>query len=445
MNALRISLVFFVSSLVFLPTLAQSVSSTSNPDSLYFHALRLQRLGDLDQARGILHALLSGHPEYHDARILYGKLLAWNRQYRSALAQIDSVLAAIPSNPEARLTKAQILAWSKRYRQAADILLVLSEENPTAPVYKIELGKVYLWGGSPRRALAQLEKAYLLSPASHEVLRWLARTHRRLRSYELCRYWYEKLLEKVPGDSEAQSEIINLTYRSDMEIQIQGSYESFSLSGLDPHVIGQVEVYASPLEDWKPFLHFSRVSKFSKNDYRYGLGTYVTLNYGLSLLVQGIISPRAAVAPSIDALGELTGSVLDGLALIGGYRYVKFDSTSVQILQPGLTWYVEDDSWFTARGYIGLTSTGPTSHSFTGTLYYRPGALTTLRVGGFFGTEAFRATTLSELSSLKTSGGFAAVKSRIAKPFALELLYQYTARNSPADSHLAIFTVSFLF
>jgi len=445
MTFFRTILLFFFNFSIVISALAQSSARSSDPDSLFFAALRLQRTGEHDDARSILQDLVKGYPQYHDARILYARMLAWNSDYRSALIQIDSVLFVQPSNLEARLTKAQILAWGRRYRQSADILLALSAENPTAAIYRTELAKVYLWGGSPRRALDQYEKAYLRNPNSPEVLRGLARTHRQLRSFELCRYWYKKLLERVPGDAEAQTEIIRQTYRSDMEIQIQGSYESFSSSGVGAHSIGQLEVYASPQEDWKPFVHFSRVSKFLKNDNRYGVGTYVTLGYSLSFLVQGIISPGAVVAPSTDLLGELSGSVIDGLELTGGYRYVKFDSTHVHVLQPGFTWYMARDGWFTAKAYIGLTSSGTPSNSYTGTVYYTPDALTTLRLGGFFGTEAFRATTLSELSSLKTSGGFGAAKMRIAKPLAVELLYQFTARNSPANSHLALLTFSFLF
>ena len=445
MTVSRISFLFIVSLSITLFAVAQPRARSQDPDSLFFESLRLQRSGDYHEARVILRGLLDRFPLYHDARLLYGRLLAWDSQYTSAMIQVDSVVFFQPSNVEARFVKAQILAWSHRYRQSADILLALLDENPKSSLYKSELAKVYLWGGSPRRALDMYELAYLQSPESSEVLRGLARTHRQLRSFELSRYWYEKLLARVPGDREAQSEIIRLTYRSNIEVQFMGSYEAFTSSSIKEHTIGQLEVYASPQEDWKPFLHMSRVSKFSESDYRYGLGSYISLDYSLTALVQGIVSPKARIAPTADLLGELNWGITDGLDAIGGYRYLKFDSTHAHILQPGVTWYVSMDAWLTVKLYVGLTSTGATTNSSTATFYYSLDPLTVIRAGAFSGTEAFRATSFSELSSLKTSGGFAALKSRISKPLALEILYQFTARNSPSNSHLALITVSLLF
>lgn len=440
----RITCLLFTVFFITLPGVARPQTGSQDPDSLFFDSLRLQRSGRFEEARVTLKALLNRFPLYHDARLLYGRLLAWDSQYGAAMVQIDSVLFFQPTNVEARFTKAQILAWSKRYRQAADILLALSEEDPKSAVYRTELGKVYLWGGSPAKALQQYEQAYLIVPTSADVLRGLARVHRRLRSFELSRYWYEKLQQRVPADAEAQAEIISLSYRSAVEIQVQGSYEAFSASGLKAHSIGQVEVYASPQEDWKPFAHFSRVSKFSETDYRLGLGSYVTLGYSLTALAQGIVSPNARIAPSMDLLAELSWGAVDGFELIGGYRYVKFDSAHAHILQPGATWYIASDVWLTVRAYVGLTSTR-TSNSAVAVMYYLIDPLTVFRLGAFTGTEAFRATTLSEVATQKTAGVFAGLKSRVSKTIAIGVLYQFTSRNSPSDSHLGLVTLSFLF
>ncbi len=445
MTVSRISFLFLSSCFLTLVAFTQPRSGSQDPDSLFFRSIRLQRSGDFDAASAVLRGLLDRFPFYHDARLLYGRLLAWDSQYNAAMTQIDSVIFYQPANVEARFLKAQVLAWSKRYRQAADILLALLDEDSTSARFLAELAKVYLWGGAPRRALESYEQAYLRNPLSSEVLRGLARTHRQLHSFELSKYWYEKLLQRVPEDPEARSEIIRLTYRSNVEIQLMGSFESFSPSSVQEHTIGQLEVYASPQEDWKPFLHVSRVSKFSNVDYRYGLGSYISLDYSLTALLQGIISPKALVAPTMDLVGELSWGITDGFEVIGGYRYLKFDSTDAHIIQPGVTWYLSNDAWLTVRSYVGLPSTGATTNSLMATVYYSLDPLTVLRVGGFSGTEAFRATSFSELSSLKSGGGFVAVKSRLSRPLAVELLYQFTNRKSPGDSHLALATVSILF
>lgn len=427
------------------PARSQSASPTLNPDSLFFEGLRLYRAGASKEARVRFRAVLDRAPLYHDARVLYGRILAWDEDYRGAVSQFDSVLFYQPGNREARFAKAQVLAWSGRYRSAADILLVLTEEVPASAPYWLQLAHVYLWGRSPLKAVEYYEKAYLRDPDSPETLRGLARAHRQLRSNDLSLLWYLKLLDKVPGDQEALGEILRLSFRSDHEIQIQGSYESFTVSGFKEHTIGQLEYYLTLNENWKPFLHFSRISKFSADENRMGIGTYATIDYSISVLAQVLVVPDARIAPEFDGLAELSVPVGSGFEVVGGYRYMKFDSLHVHVPAPGLTLYLSDHSWVTARGYFGFASDNTTSGAFTAIASFRPHPLATVRLGGFTGNETIRATTFREVASLKSSGVFVGVRGRVSRFFALDGQYQYTSRSLSSNSHLILFSFSFLF
>ncbi|HEX9614308.1 MAG TPA: YaiO family outer membrane beta-barrel protein, partial [Bacteroidota bacterium] len=161
--------------------------------------------------------------------------------------------------------------------------------------------------------------------------------------------------------------------------------------------------------------------------------------------VQALASPDARVTPDFDGTIEINGGVLSSLELIGGYRYMRYDSLNVNVLAPGAVWYIEDDAWLIFRGYVGWVPGLPASSAGTVTLMLRASLGTTLRIGGFTGNEVFQATSVREISDLKSSGGFAGFKSRISSFLAVEGLYQYTSRNLYGDSHLFTLTVSTLF
>ena len=428
----------FVSS----PASAQSIE---NPDSLFLDAIRLQREGNVDIAKLKFRRLLNEFPQYHDARVQYGRLLAWDQRFDDADVQFDSVLFVQPSHLEARFAKAQALAWSGRYRQSANILLALLEESPRSVRVLDELSNVYLRGGAPRTALRYYEQAYLLAPTDKNIMRGLARTHRKLGNDALALYWYHKLLAASPGDPEARGEIWRLTYKSQHEIRLHGSYESFPGTETAEHIVAMAEYYFSLDEDWKPFVHFSRISKFGAHESRFGAGVYATLSPGLGMFFQALSSPDGTVAPDFDAALELNGGVFPSIELIGGYRFMRYDTLNVHVVMPGFTWYLEDDVWMTIRGYFGWVPQVPMSGAGTLTLVFRATPSTSVRMGGFTGNELFQATSVREISTLKSSGGLVGLKSRLNTFLAAEVLYQYTSRNLLGNSHLVTLTVSTLF
>ena len=431
--------------LLFLHLAASSQIKPSNPDSVFSFALQLSREGRNAEALLSVRGLLQEHPDFDDARVLYGRLLAWQDKYPSALTQFDSVLAHSPSHPGARMAKAQVLAWSGRYEQSENLLGRLVREFPETAAYREELGKVYLWDGQASKALTEYQQAYRMDRRSVETLRGLARASLQLRLTADARRWYQDLLVLDPADHEAKGEVARLAYYSTYEVQIQGTYESFLRSGIEAHTIAQLEVYAALTERWKPFLHYSRIAKFGIKDDRFGLGAYITTGRSVSVFVQGIVSPGAAVAPRTDLTAEVEGGIGGGMGVVAGYRYLKFVNADVHVIHPGLTYYASGSLWFAASAYLGYTSLQTSSNAFLFTCSYELMPLTTARLGLFSGNEAFRATTLNELSTVKSLGGFVSLKTAVSEFLVADLRYQYTAHGIPSSAHLVTITLAFLF
>ncbi len=69
--------------------------------------------GNYDSASAAARRLVNEYPEYGDARILLGRILAWKKDYHQAMAVIDTVLMKEPDNADALSAKRDIMQWSK--------------------------------------------------------------------------------------------------------------------------------------------------------------------------------------------------------------------------------------------------------------------------------------------------------------------------------------------
>jgi YaiO family outer membrane protein len=69
--------------------------------------------GDYQQATMEARKLLKEYPSYGDARVLLGRILAWQKEYDQALAVIDTLLLNDPDNADALEARKDISQWSK--------------------------------------------------------------------------------------------------------------------------------------------------------------------------------------------------------------------------------------------------------------------------------------------------------------------------------------------
>jgi YaiO family outer membrane protein len=100
------SIRFFVSA----PLLSQAIT---DPEAEYARIKTLAFEGKLDIASADARKLVNSFPSYGDARILLGRILAWQKDYANAAAVIDSLLRTEPGNADALSAKSDIILWSK--------------------------------------------------------------------------------------------------------------------------------------------------------------------------------------------------------------------------------------------------------------------------------------------------------------------------------------------
>lgn len=96
--------------LISAPLFSQEIS---DPETEYARIKAIAFEGRFDSAAADARRLVNTFPSYGDARILLGRILAWQKKYSEASAVIDTLLVTEPGNSDALSVKRDILLWSK--------------------------------------------------------------------------------------------------------------------------------------------------------------------------------------------------------------------------------------------------------------------------------------------------------------------------------------------
>jgi YaiO family outer membrane protein len=86
---------------------------TINPESEYQRIRNIAFDGDYATAAAAARKLVNKYPSYGDARVLLGRILAWQKDYINAGAVIDTLLLKEPTNEDAISARRDIYMWSK--------------------------------------------------------------------------------------------------------------------------------------------------------------------------------------------------------------------------------------------------------------------------------------------------------------------------------------------
>lgn len=87
--------------------------NTVDPETEYQRIREIAFSGDYTTAAADARKLVNSFPTYGDARILLGRIMAWQKDFSNAAAVIDTLLLTEPNNEDALAVKRDILLWSK--------------------------------------------------------------------------------------------------------------------------------------------------------------------------------------------------------------------------------------------------------------------------------------------------------------------------------------------
>lgn len=305
-------------------TLALPVTALAQSD--FDRARELAFAGSRDEARTLLMELLEERPEHWDARILLGRLYAWDG----------------------------------RYQEGREHLLVVVRAKPDYADARVALADLELWSDNPERALEVLEEGLRREPTRQEFLLRAARAQKDVGELERAAVTLDRLLDVNPSHGDGQRLFRSLR-RDRMRSKMGLSYGYTGLDDLDRPWHEASFQLGTRTGIGTVIARVNWANRFERNTAQYELDAYPKLFDGLYLYLNYGYSPFA-LYPRHRMGAEAYVNIDGGIELSAGLRHLKFESRDVTIYTGTLAKY-QGSWWIAFRPYITPKDLG-TSRSY---------------------------------------------------------------------------------
>ena len=167
--------------------------------------------GRVDQAHGILAAILKEHPDHPSALALEARLLLRETRIDDALLKAKSALQADPQSADAHFVLAMVYVARNSLEDARKSFLQVLEINPSAADAKIELAKLHGKRGELDTAIGFAKDTIATQPENLKARLVLARTLMiRPEDHPRARTILSELLAKYPASAAVHNEVGSL-------------------------------------------------------------------------------------------------------------------------------------------------------------------------------------------------------------------------------------------
>lgn len=344
------------------------------------------------------------------ARLLEeGRNLTAARRYPEAVARYREALARQPDNDEIRTTLAQVLAWDGKHGESTALYREVLERHPQDQESRIALARVLSWQKQFDAAHAAYEEVLRADPTSLDARRGLAEVAhwQGNRVDALARYQaladethdpdIERQLQAVKSELLVSPRAIvgqglaglRLPYRDYAKL----GYGHYSYTRNQPDERDLLFEVAKPLGDQTLVLRVEPINRFGLHDTPVSTEFYSPLwqrAWGY-VAAQGTVNPQ--FTPNYSVAGELAqglGGLHAALAPVEvsfGYRRLSYKNDDINLLLPGVTFYLPFNLWLTEKFYY-LPSSG--AITLASQLTWRPTDRLQFFASGSFGTSGER-------------------------------------------------------
>lgn len=309
---------------IFLALVALPTAALAESD--YDRARSLALSGERDAAREMCHVILADNPGHVDARILLGRLYAWDGRYEEAREQLLDALRRKPDYADARNALVDVELWSDHPARALELVDEGLRREPTHADFLYKRGRALVDLGRDGEAGRTVDRLLRLHP-THE------RGNDLFRSLRKGRVRHSFALDYGYTDVDTLSDPWH-----------EASLALKTRTGIGT-VIGRVN-YANRFAQ--------SASQYEIDAYpSLASGVYAYLNYGYS---DDSLYPRHRYG------AELYAGLPGSFELSGGFRRLEFASTDVTIYTGSLAKYV-GNWWISLRPYVTPKDEG-TSRSY---------------------------------------------------------------------------------
>lgn len=285
------------------PLLPAPQPGQESVDSIYSRARKLASEGKRGEAREACLAALQRSPDYHDIRILLGRLYTWDGRYEEGRAAFHYVLQRQPDYLDAREALIDLEFWSDHPQaalQACDEGLAL---RPWSDVLLYRKARIQKSMGNLQGALASAQLALAANPGNAPVRR---------------------LLDDLAELNQRSKLSLNYTY--DHFDRTFDPWRTWSFSATHRFAPGSV------------IARINRANRFGETGHQFELdayprlmdGTYFYLNAGYS---------GSTIFPRTRSGAEIYHNFSKGIEASLGFRHLQFPGSGVTIYTGSLGKY----------------------------------------------------------------------------------------------------------
>lgn len=284
---------FFATILILIFTLSLNVFAQDqklNLDNLFSQARQLAFDGKRSETINLCQQILNSNPNYHDARILLGRVYSWESNY-------------FDSRKELKL----VLDLKADYEDARNALI-----------------DVELWSDNPTIALSYCDEGLAINPNSATLYFKKARALKALNRIDEAKTAINESLKLDSTSTDAillSEELKNLSLKNTLQVE-------FSSDVFDKTFDPWQTVSISLNHTRKNFSIINRINyshRFNRSAVQYEIdaypkikdGTYAYLNVGLS---------TSNIFPKVRTGAEIYHNFSKGVEASIGFRYLRFSS-----------------------------------------------------------------------------------------------------------------------
>ncbi|MBS3819014.1 YaiO family outer membrane beta-barrel protein [bacterium] len=304
----------------------------------YERAQNLAFQGSHQKAKEICQEILERHPFYHQARVLLGRLYAWNQNFKSAREELNRVLDASPRHMGALLALIDVQYWSNHLQEALNSCNLALQIQPENTEIYLKKAYIFIKMNQYKQANEQLKKVLKSHPSHGEALQLQEKIQYLTRNYKIA-----------------------LRYRGDSFKRGKNDYGPWHLMILELTKYLAIGPILSRFQYAHRNFgnHLQKGPQFELVAYpRFSSGTYAYLNAGYSF---------STLFPKYRLGGELYKSLPWGLEISGGIRYLDFSKPKI-IVYTGTLGKYHKNNLFSFRPFI---TSKPSGISLTGLFSFR--------------------------------------------------------------------------
>lgn len=286
--------------------------------------------------------------------------LAFSGQREAARVILTELLVDKPNHWDARILLGRLFAWDKRYNEAREQLLVVVRAKPNYADARNALADVELWSDHPERALDFLEDGLSRKPTNEEFLYKKAVAQRKLGDMRGAALTLDQLEDVNPAHTRGNKLFASLRLQR-MRHKVGFGYGYTDIDTLSaPWHAGSFQL-SRRTGMGTVALRVNYANRFQRGATQYEIDAYPKIAHGLYMYVNyGYSSSR--LYPKHRYAGELYANLPGGVEISAGARRLVFGSSTVTIYTGTLAKY-QGNWWISFRPYITPKSVG-TSRSY---------------------------------------------------------------------------------